>query len=515
MALKKEIGGIIKHSTIYGVGNLLHRLPPLVLLPLYLNYLTPADFGKKEVISLVVEFLGIVIAMGVASAMARFFYEYKDEGEQNEVISTIVISYAVVAGIILAAIATQAHHIARVVVDNAADKHLVVLALSSLWMNTIYHMLGSYLRIREKSITFVSLSLTKLVLHLTLNVVFIVHLQYGVFGIFLATFISALVFTILISIPLLIKIGVRVSLPKLKEIVSFGAPLIIAQLGGAIVHMSDRYFVKAYISLASAGIYTLGYRLGNSIHYLVTSPFQQIWNPRRFAIQKNEDAKAIYASVFTYYLFLVMLSGALVAACARDIILIAGQPKFYEAATIAPLITLSYVLFGAQHHFTTGIMIRKRTKYFAYIQLVTASVNIALNFIIIPLYGIMGAALATLASMIVKLILTGWLSQRAYPVRWEWMRILRIAGAGVIAWYACSFLSYPGVLESWVDDFEMHKLDIRMLGLKYLGYRCLMVLGIYMTVVFMPGFLRQREMAFARKKYDGLKLRILRRDSRT
>lgn len=510
MALKGEIGGILKHSTIYGIGNILHRIPPLLLLPVYLNYLTTNDFGKKEIISLVIEFLGIVISMGVASAMSRFYYEYEDRRRQNEVVSTIVISYAVVAGVILAALGTQAEFLVRAIGLDAGDHVLVVLALASLWMNTIYLMLGNYLRIREKSVLFVSISLTKLVLALTLNIVFIVHLGYGILGIFLSTFISALTVTVLLSVPLLCRIGFSVSLPKLKEIVSFGAPLIVAQLAGAIVHLSDRYFIKSYLDLTSVAVYTAGYRIGNSINALVNSPFQQIWNPRRFALHKSEDAGEIYAAVFTYYLFLMVLCGTLLAACAGDLILVLGRPEYYGAPAVVPLITLAYILFGAQHHFTTGIMIRKKTKYLANILLATAALNLLLNFLIIPRYGIMGAAVSTLASMTLRLVLTAWISQRTYPVRWEWRRMLRVFGAGAIAWYACSLLRYPGAFDAWVADFGTYHGPLRLMGLRYLAYHALIGLAVYLAIVFLPGFLREGERAFAREKLGGLARRFRR-----
>jgi len=510
MALKREIGGILKHSTIYGVGNILHRIPPLVLLPVYLNYLTTEDFGKKEIISLVIEFLGIIISMGVASAMSRFYYEYKDRREQNEVVSTIVISYAVVAGIILSALATQAHHIVSMISLDAGDHILVVLALASLWMNTIYLMLCNYLRIREKSILFVSISLAKLTLTLTLNIVFIVHLGYGILGIFLSTFIAALAVTVMLSVPLLFKIGARVSLPRLKEIVSFGAPLIIAQLAGAIVHLSDRYFIQSFLSLTSVAIYTAGYRIGNSINALVNSPFQQIWNPRRFALHKDDDAKSIYASVFTYYLFLMVLCGILLAACARDLILVVGRPEYYSAPAVVPLITLAYILFGAQGHFTTGIMIRKKTKLLAKILLITAAMNLLLNILLIPRYGIMGAACSTLASMFLRLVLTGWISQRVYPVHWEWLRILRVFGAGVIAWCASSLLRYPETFDAWVADFDAYSGHLRLLGMEYMAFHALIGMAVYLAIVFLPGFLRAREKAFAREKLSGLVRRFRR-----
>jgi len=219
MKIKKEIDGILKHSAIYGIGNILHRLPPFILLPIYLNYLSPTDFGKKEIISIVIDFTGIVVSMGIANAMARFYYEYDDKKNQNEVISTIVIAYSFVSAVIFSLLILQADMIAGFIIDNKNEKSIIVMAIISLWFNTIYHMWCNYLRIREKSLIYVVISITKLIVQISLNVIFIVFWGLGINGIFYSTLISSSIFAIFLTFPIFLKIGFKFSYSKIKEIV--------------------------------------------------------------------------------------------------------------------------------------------------------------------------------------------------------------------------------------------------------------------------------------------------------
>ena len=381
MSLRLELSRILKHSSIYGIGNILHKIPPLILLPLYLNYLTPEDYGKKEIVGLVVDFIGIVVSMQIASAMARFYYDYSAESNRNTVVSTIIISFGIGAGVFLFTLGVFSKEIASIIIDSETDHYLVMMAIASLYFNTLFHMACVYLRILEKSLLYVIISLFKLIAQLTMNISFIVYLKWGIYGIFASTLISSIFFCLLLLIPIFIKIKLRFSVSLLKKVLSFSAPMVISQLTATIVHVSDRYLIKAFVDLASAGIYTIGYRLGNSINQFVNSPFQQIWNPRRFAISNQENAKYIYSKVLTYYSIVQFCIATLIVACVKDLLIIIGKPVYYPAANIAPIITFSYILFGIQKHFSTGLLITKKTKYFAFINTSNAIINLGLNLL--------------------------------------------------------------------------------------------------------------------------------------
>jgi len=505
MALKEEVKRILRHSSIYGIGNLLHRIPPFVLMPIYLNYLTPTDYGKKEIVALVIEFLGIILSMGIANAMARFYYEYDKEVDQNEVVSTIILSFAVIAGIVIGSITTQAESISKIIIDSPSEKALILMALVSLWFNTLYHMSCNYIRIRERSILFVSISFSRLIVQVSLNIFFIVSLGWGIYGIFASTLISSSVFATALTLPLLCKIGFKFSISKFREILKFSSPMIVSQLGASIVHLSDRYFLKVYFGLASAGIYTLGYRLGNSINSFVQSPFQQIWNPRKFAIHKDQNSREIYARVLTYYLFVQFIFGLIISCCAKDILFIVGRPAYYQAASIAPIITLSYILFGIQNHFTTGIMIKKKTGYFAYINMGNAALNLALNFALIPPFGIWGAALATLACMTNKFVFTAWISQKIFPIPWELKRAVRIILAGLLAYLLSHLIRYPEVYKTYVLNYEIYKGALRILGLRFMIYHMAVAVGVYLSIISLPGFFQASEIGFLKEKAKKIK----------
>lgn len=505
MSVKSEVKKVLKHSSIYGIGNILHRIPPLILLPLYLNYLTPEDFGKKEIVVLVIDYLSIVLSMGIGNAMGRFYFDFSEGKDQNLVVSTIMLSFAGISLPLIIAIGFFAEPIAGMVIDSHDDKYLIIMALASLWLNSLYRMACSYLRIQEKSVLYIMISISKLVLQLALNIVFITLLGWGIYGIFASTLISGILFVAGLVLPLLMRIGFGYSYVLFKQILAFSAPMVISQLMSSIVNMSDRYFVKVYVSLAGAGIYTLGYRLGNSIHSFIQSPFQQIWNPRRFAIHQQADSKSIYAKILTYYCIVQGLFAVLLIVCVRDVLLIIGKPAYFGAADIAQIICVAYVIFGIQTHLNTGILITKKTVFIAKINTVTAVLNISLNFLLISKYGMYGAAIATLACMIFKTLITGYYVNKIYYIAWEYKRIFWILLSVSFASSLCLFDRHSDILQGYLENFEMYKGAIKQLGFKNLLIHGVSGSLIYLSCLFIvPGFFTKSEIQVVKGRIHGV-----------
>lgn len=78
ISLKKESRLLAKHSMIYGLGNLLNRVAALLLLPVYTRFLTPHDYGIKELVGLSTDVIGILLATAISGAIYRFYFEYED-----------------------------------------------------------------------------------------------------------------------------------------------------------------------------------------------------------------------------------------------------------------------------------------------------------------------------------------------------------------------------------------------------------------------------------------------------
>jgi O-antigen/teichoic acid export membrane protein len=107
-------------------------------------------------------------------------------------------------------------------------------------------------------------------------------------------------------------------------------------------------------------------------------------------------------------------------------------PKFWIGLEIVPVILLAYVFLGIYNNLIAGIYIEKRTALLPVVTFAAAAMNVAANYLLIPPWGLMGAALATLVSYVLMAILLYVLVRRIYPVPYEWARLGKIAVAAIV-----------------------------------------------------------------------------------
>jgi O-antigen/teichoic acid export membrane protein len=266
-----------------------------------------------------------------------------------------------------------------------------------------------------------------MVLSLSLNILFLSVFHLGVWAILWSILITKAVN--LTVVPICLRgDSLRFSWEKLRPMLRYALPLLPASLSMFFLHFGDRFFLQRYCSLTDVGIYSLGYKFGMIVATLVAAPFQRVWGTHSFEIERQPDAKLVYARVFTYFATLLAFGSLCICVFIRDVIGIMAPPNYAAAASIVPMVALAYILYALNNAAGLGIMIRNKTKNIAFIQIPVVALNAILNFALIPSYGILGAALATLISFGIMFLLTFAVSQRLYPIAYEYRRLTILAG---------------------------------------------------------------------------------------
>ena len=462
---KSELKFLFKHSSIYGIGNLLSRAVAFLMLPLYTRYLTPTDYGILELIDVTSGMIGIVIGLGLDTAVSRFYYESEDEGDRRAVISTAywLAGGVAITGALFAALFSVP--IAKLVLNSAADSRLFLVSFGSLALSIIMELNLLYLRLHYKSVVFNAISIISLVLGVSLNIVFIVFFHWGVFGILMTSVVTRLLIAVPLTSWVLLRSGIGFHRGLARQMIRFGAPLIPSTLGTTLVNYSDRYFLKHFATIADAGIWGLANKLGTSIHMLITSPFIMTFVPRRFEIAQRPDAKATYGRVSEFFFLGLLTSGLLVAVFADEILRVMTTPPFFRAAGLVPLVVLAMVFYGMRYHFEFGILYMKKTHHYAIINVATAILHIGLNLVLVRAHGVWGAAWAAVTAMVFNTTATYVAGQRLYPIPFAIGRKLRILGIATAVYIAARFIHAPSLLA-----------EIALKGLLLTAYPALLLL---------------------------------------
>ena len=380
---------------MYGLGQVLRRLSSFLLLPVYTNYLRPADYGVIAVLDFVTTIFAIMIGAGMVNAVTRYSFDAKDEAGRNRVWWTGLTFIAGVSTVVLVPALVFRESLAAITLGDSVPQGAwyLALALPTMWLNIVQAIPDAYLRVRKWSSLSVAVNLFRLVLNVSLNVTFLVVWNLGVIGI-LAGNLIAVAFTACVQFAIFTRHAQSYEFdsPLLRLLLQFGMPLIVTTLLSLIMHQADRYILRLFVGMDQVGIYSLAYTIGQGVFTLCLLPFSMIWSVVIYEIAKRPDAKQMYVQVFEYFIYglgLIMLG---VSLFAEHILTVMVDPAYFSAASIVPIICLAYLFFGMHDHFRVPVMLEKRTVALVPVYAAGAAINIGGNFLLIPFLGAHGAA---------------------------------------------------------------------------------------------------------------------------
>jgi O-antigen/teichoic acid export membrane protein len=214
------------------------------------------------------------------------------------------------------------------------------------------------------------------------------------------------------------------------EMFWFAMPMLPNGIAYLIVEVSDKFLMRILLDKDTLGIYSANYKFGTILLFLVVA-FRSAWQPFFLKIAERPEAKEVYARVLTYF----CLTGVLLIISVSYLIDYVVQiplfgtvtilgSQYWSGINVIPVILTSYLFYGFYVNFTVGIYIQKRAGLMIIFTGLAAVVNIAANLWLMPRYGIMGAALATLLSYLVMAGSIFIANQKIYGVKYDYGRVI-------------------------------------------------------------------------------------------
>jgi len=417
-------------SLIYGLGGLVSRILAVLLLPLYVNYLTPSDYGHVETLLALTIVLTIILRAGIQTAFFRFWFDADDEQSHLRVLRTsfwytmCAATAGLVAGLALA------EPIAEFLFSDAGLANLVRAAFVSLWAAMNYEQLTWVFRVEQRPVAYVCASLANILLTVAGTLLLVVVLEKGAIGVIVGNFSG----TLLVYLALLgyrrEQLGLGFDRRLFREMNRFGLPLLPSALFLWMTNFSDRFFLVKLSDAAEVGRYSVGVRIASAMVLLLTA-FRTAWPAFAYSIRDDSEARRTYAYVLTYLVFVSSWLAVGLGLISPWLVSWLPNVAFAESSRPVALLAFAAVAFAVYIVVSIGVGRIKRTQFMWAITLAGALVNLVLNLALIPAYGMMGAAVATLAAFVVMAVGISWWSQRVYPVPYQWRRVLTAGLAGV------------------------------------------------------------------------------------
>ncbi|HZO76179.1 MAG TPA: lipopolysaccharide biosynthesis protein [Ktedonobacteraceae bacterium] len=411
---------LLKSSGLYALSSVTLPLISLVLAPFLTHTLSPFDYGVLTVLNTSISLTAGITQLGLGSAFFRAYsYDYSSEHDRRAVTGTVVMLLCLVSLPLISLIVLTAPLLAGLLLGRSSLGNAVALAATALLLQNLTVPGFAWLRAESRALFYSLLSIGNLLVTLLANVILVGVLHMGLAGSLLATgcgYGCVLVCTL----PwLLLRSLFSIRADIMRNLLSFGLPLVVSFLSTWVLQLSDRYLLSIFSSFAETAKYAVAYTLGSAMGVVVLGPFTLAWPTAVYAIAKREDASHIFKLVFRWFgLFLLFSTFALslVGIIVLDLLFPAS---YHSGANIIPIVASSVAFYGIAYVFGAGTILTRKTWWSIIFTVVAAAVNVALNLALIPFFGAMGAAVSTLVAYVIYALIAYVVNQRIYPVPFE------------------------------------------------------------------------------------------------
>ncbi len=420
MNILKEYQLFVKRIGLFGVTNLLVALSSLILLPIMTKTFPINDYGIWVQINTTISLIPNLATLGLSYSMFRFLSGERDKEKIREEFYSIAIIVLFSTIIISSLIFLFSRVIASALFDG--NVNIVILLSLIIFFACMDALLLSYFRTFQQMKRYSLFLLIQTYLGLIIVSYFALKgfsITIASSGLLIANLVT---FFIMISLVLL-DIGFK--LPKLKNIreyLSFGLPTIPSTLSYWIVDSSDRYLIGILLGTAFVGYYSPGYTLGNII-LIILAPFSFLLPsllPKYYDDNNIEQVRIYLKYSLKYFLLIAIPSGFGLSILSKQILMILTTPSIaLNGYFITPFVVLSATLFGFYGIISNIIILEKKTKITGMIWIIAAIMNLGLNILIIPHFGIIGAAITTLIAYIIAFALTVFYSHKFFKLDFD------------------------------------------------------------------------------------------------
>lgn len=469
---------LFRNLTIYGLGDVSTSIISLLLLPIFTKYLDPSDYGVITMLLTVEAVSKVACRWGIDTAFMRLYYDCADPAARQRLASTVFFFLLAVNGTLLLAGIASADWLAARIIGQAQQGLLVALTMANTFVAAFFFIPFQVLRIGGRSKEYIRFTTARSAATVVARLVLVIWAGQGVFGVVLADVLVTVGLALALTRQFAAQIRPVFSRDVIREALAFGLPRVPHSIAHQVIGFADRYFLNAYGTLRDVGLYSIGASFGLALK-LFLSAFEAAWTPFFLDAMREPGAPRLFSRASTYIVAVLVLLVAGLCAVAPDIVRLFTTQEFHEAAKVTPWIALGVLFQGLYLVGSIGLVISKRTTFYPISTGLSAVASLVANVLLIPRYGLLGAAWANVSAYATLAVATSAFSWRLYPIPYEWSRLLRIAIAGGLSYAAAR----------WVVPRSLSPLPSLLL-------HGAAAVAAYLLVLFVTGFIHAGERQF-------------------
>jgi O-antigen/teichoic acid export membrane protein len=442
---------LAQHSTNYSLGSLLVMLSGFVSFPIFTRVFSVEEYGILNLVSATLPLLTGIAKLGVQNSIVRFYAEARASRDGlglRQFRSTTLLGMlaASVVVTLVWVIVSQAIPIAYW--SDPRVSRLLLITSVLVIVKTADSCLTNFVRAEERSALFGVYAVARRYLGLAavlLTLFYVARNLYGFYAATIATEAGAVVF-------LFAYLGhtgdysPRFFSPALfRKMLAFGVPLIAFELAGITLNVGDRYVVEALLGSGPLGTYSAGYNFCEYVRLILFASVVQAIMPmyiNSWEQRGQADTCRFVSEALHYYLMLALPVIAGMSAVGSDLLVLLASDKYRQSAMVIPWVTAGMAIDSMVVILGAGLFIHKRTLLVAGLVTVCATLNVALNLLLVPRHGILGSAVATLVSYAALGVSVHRASARTMPVPFPSLAALKFTALAVLMYVAVVSLPF-------------------------------------------------------------------------
>ena len=389
----KNYKELVKNIGVLTLSNFGSKILGFLLIPLYTSALSTSEYGSYDFIYTTISLLIPLLTLNISESALRFLLEKKYSNNQ---IIRITFKYNIFSIFIVIALAIINYMFGFINLINNYFFYFLLMYICNLFYIMFQNIVRGYDQIKDIAVS----GIVNSVLTLSLNLLFLLYFKYGLSGYFIATIISNFVSSFYLFFR--IKNAKNNEFGKKnnsieKKMVEYSCPLMLNSISWWINNVSDRYIVTFICGIAANGIYSVAYKIPSILSVFQTI-FNQAWGISSVKQFDKNDSNDFFSNTYAMYNYMMVLCCSILIIFTRVLARFLYLNEFSSAWIYTPFLIIS-ILFGGLSGYFGGIFSAlKNSKIIGNTTFLGASINIVLNFTLIPFIGVIGAAIATLVS---------------------------------------------------------------------------------------------------------------------
>lgn len=418
-------GAIFRNNAYYMVAGFLPSAVGFITLPLFSRVLSPEDYGVLALVQALSAFLPLIMTLQLPSSVRRFYFDYEVH-ELKCYVSTLFAAIIVVGGCMVVLLNVFLPEILSAILPQSSVGYetLFRIGVFTAFILALSNYNGLLLRVRQRAIAYMRVALVAFFIGLAVNLYMVVWLGAGAKGIVIGQFCSACVALVGYIFCNKGLYCLQMKSSVLKGAMFYAVPLILSALMSNVYFYGERIIMDSYVSLTAIGLYGFSGRIAWLFKKFVNL-FNEAFLPRfmQVAVEDSQAATREAAEVADIFLFLLSMCLTVVALFTFEMLHIIFDPRYSVVWLMLPVLCSAYFFRSVYCFSVAGILFEKKTAYMPLITAIAAVINVTLNVLLIPRFGVMAAAWVMVGSFGISALAAAYWSRPTLFIPLKYGRI--------------------------------------------------------------------------------------------